>query len=53
MISDGPVECLGRHFPNDEARRDVLPGEADGRSSRDPVFRKIEGFPIGELMRTS
>ena len=43
---DGPVECLGLSFENDEQRRayfldklrDIL---------KDKEFRKIEGFPIG------
>lgn len=41
------VECLGKTFPNDEERRkyylDIL-----REKLKDPVFRKIEGFPIGE-----
>ncbi len=28
MATQGSVECLGMTFPNDEARRDVLHGEA-------------------------
>jgi hypothetical protein len=44
---DGPVECLGMTFDNDEARRkhflDLL-----AKKLKDPEFRKIEGFPIGE-----
>jgi 16S rRNA G966 N2-methylase RsmD len=43
----GPLECLGQTFPNDEARRahftDLL-----REKLKDPAFRKIEGFPIGE-----
>ncbi len=43
----GPVECLGITFPNDEERRkhflDIL-----REKLKDPEFRKIEGFPIGE-----
>jgi len=42
-----PVECLGQTFPNDEARRahftDLL-----RKKLKDPTFRKIEGFPIGD-----
>ena len=43
----GPVECLGHTFPSDEARREhylALLAE----KLKDPEFRKIEGFPIGE-----
>ncbi|RLC55647.1 MAG: DNA methylase [Candidatus Cloacimonadota bacterium] len=42
-----PVTCLGMKFDNDEARRtyftDIL-----RKKLKDPEFRKIEGFPIGE-----
>jgi len=42
-----PVTCLGIKFDNDEARRiyftDILRDKL-----KDPQFRKIEGFPIGE-----
>jgi len=45
--ASGPVECLGMTFENDEARRehflDLL-----REKLKDPEFRKIEGFPIGE-----
>ena len=44
---DGPVECLGKTFENDTARREhylVILAE----KLKDPEFRKIEGFPIGE-----
>ena len=45
--AQGPVECLGQTFPNDEARRahftDLL-----REKLKDPAFRKIEGFPIGK-----
>jgi hypothetical protein len=45
--AQGPVECLGQTFPNDDARRshftDLL-----RKKLKDPAFRKIEGFPIGE-----
>lgn len=41
------VECLGTTFPNDEERRkhflDIL-----REKLKDPEFRKIEGFPIGQ-----
>jgi hypothetical protein len=43
----GPVECLGLKFPNDEARRAHFT-EKLREKLKDPAFRKIEGFPIGE-----
>ena len=43
----GPVECLGQTFPSDEARRAHYL-ELLREKLRDPEFRKIEGFPIGE-----
>jgi len=43
----GPVECLGMTFPDDDERRKYfLEKLAD--NLKDPAFRKIEGFPIGE-----
>ena len=46
-VADGPVECLGKTFENDQARREhYLAILAD--KLKDPEFRKIEGFPIGE-----
>ena len=42
-----PVECLGMTFPNDEARRAHFT-EKLREKLKDPDFRKIEGFPIGE-----
>ena len=42
-----PVECLGMTFPNDEARRAFFM-EKLREKLKDPAFRKIEGFPIGE-----
>jgi hypothetical protein len=44
---NGPVECLGMTFPNDEARREYFLGKLKEKL-KDPEFRKIEGFPIGE-----
>jgi len=44
---DGPVTCLGMEFPDDEARR-VHFTEFLREKLKDPEFRKIEGFPIGE-----
>ncbi|MBL1294159.1 MAG: hypothetical protein COB61_009830 [Thiotrichales bacterium] len=44
---DGPVECLGLTFANDAERRaHYLTLLAE--KLKDPEFRKIEGFPIGE-----
>ena len=43
----GPVECLGMTFENEEKRRDFFL-EKLREKLKDPEFRKIEGFPIGE-----
>jgi len=45
--SKGPVECLGMTFENDEARREHFL-EKLAEKLKDPEFRKIEGFPLGE-----
>jgi len=45
--STGPVECLGMTFENDEKRREHFL-EKLREKLKDPEFRKIEGFPIGE-----
>ena len=42
---DQPVVCLGREFPNDQARREYYREELRKKL---PELRKIEGFPIGE-----
>ena len=42
----GPVECLGMTFENDEERREYFLGTLREKL-KDPEFRKIEGFPIG------
>ncbi len=42
-----PVTCLGITFENDEARRAHFTEELREKL-RDPEFRKIEGFPIGD-----
>lgn len=42
-----PVECLGLSFPNDAARREHFLSILREKL-KDPEFRKIEGFPIGE-----
>ncbi|NIN66534.1 MAG: DNA methylase, partial [Anaerolineae bacterium] len=43
----GSVECLGMTFESDEARREYFL-EKLREKLKDPEFRKIEGFPIGE-----
>ena len=45
--SDGPVECLGMEFESDGARREYFLNILREKL-KDPEFRKIEGFPIGE-----
>lgn len=45
--SKQPVECLGIKFPNDEARRQYFI-EKLREKLKDPAFRKIEGFPVGD-----
>ncbi|MEI7789127.1 MAG: DNA methyltransferase [Chlorobiaceae bacterium] len=41
-----PVTCLGKTFPDDEARRAYFT-ELLAEKLREPEFRKIEGFPTG------
>jgi DNA modification methylase len=43
----GPVECLGITFESDEARREYFL-ERLRKKLKDPEFRKIEGFPLGQ-----
>ncbi len=43
-----PVECFGRTFPDDEARRSYFLGRLR-EHLLDPAFRQIEGFPVGEV----
>jgi len=45
--SQGPVTCLGMEFENDESRRAYFT-EILRRKLKNPEFKKIEGFPIGE-----
>lgn len=45
--ASGPVECLGQTFPSEEARREHYL-KLLAEKLKDPEFRKIEGFPIGE-----
>lgn len=47
VVNEGPVECLGMTFENDERRREYFLEKLRERL-KDPEFRKIEGFPIGE-----
>ena len=47
VVDEGPVECLGMTFENDEKRREYFL-EKLREKLKDPDFRKIEGFPIGE-----
>lgn len=43
---EGPVECLGQTFPNDQARREHYL-KLLAEKLKDPDFRKQEGFPKG------
>ncbi len=45
--SQSPVECLGMTFENDDKRREYFL-EKLREKLKDPEFRKIEGFPIGD-----
>lgn len=45
--NDSPVICLGIKFENDTARRDYFT-ELLREKLKDPEFRSIEGFPLGE-----
>lgn len=42
----GPVECLGQTFSSEQARREHFL-KLLAEKLKDPVFRKIEGFPLG------
>ncbi len=46
-IENRKVECLGMTFENDEARRAHFI-EKLREKLKDPEFRKIEGFPLGD-----
>ena len=51
----GTVECLGQTFVNDDARREHFMNLLR-ENLKDPVFRKIEGFPLGsdeDILRLS
>ena len=43
---NSPVECLGRTFPSEQARREHFL-ELLAEKLKDPEFRKQEGFPVG------
>jgi DNA modification methylase/predicted RNA-binding Zn-ribbon protein involved in translation (DUF1610 family) len=45
-VDEGPVECLGLTFSNDEERRKYFREKLEEKL-KDPEFRKIEGFPKG------
>jgi len=47
VVNEGPVICLGQEFKNDDARREYFTNLLKEKL-KDPDFRKIEGFPIGE-----
>lgn len=47
QASQGPLTCLGRSFANEEERRSYFT-EKLREKLKDPAFRQIEGFPIGE-----
>jgi hypothetical protein len=46
-VNNGPVVCLGQEFENDAARREHFTALLREKL-KDPEFRKIEGFPIGD-----
>ena len=45
--AQGTVECLGMAFPSDDARRAYFTAKLREKL-KDPEFRKVEGFPVGE-----
>lgn len=45
--NESPVVCLGIEFENDTVRRDYFT-ELLSEKLKDPEFRSIEGFPLGE-----
>ena len=47
VVDEGTVECLGMTFESDEKRREYFL-EKLCEKLKDPEFREIEGFPIGE-----
>ena len=54
-VTEGAVECLGRTFPSEDARRDHY-RKLLAEKLRDPEFRKTPGFPQGtdeDILRLS
>jgi DNA modification methylase len=47
VMESEEVECLGMTFSNDAARREYFLDKLR-KKLKDPAFRNIEGFPIGE-----
>ena len=47
VVPNGPVECLGMIF-EDDGKRQVYFLEKLREKLKDPDFRKIDGFPLGE-----
>lgn len=47
LAEKGPVTCLGMTFENDEERRQHFTQKLREKL-KDPEFRKIEGFPLGD-----
>jgi hypothetical protein len=45
--ASGPVECLGRKFESDTARREHFLSLLSEKL-KDPAFRSTEGFPVGD-----
>ena len=45
--ASGPLTCLGRQFPDEEARRAFFRARL-AEHLADPDFRATEGFPVGE-----
>ena len=46
--ANGPVECLGQAFASEQARREHFL-KLLVEKLKDPTFRKLEGFPQGDL----
>ncbi len=47
VMESDKVECLGLTFPNDQAHRAFFLDKLREKL-KEPAFRKLEGFPIGE-----
>ncbi len=46
VAESDPVECLGKVFPSDAARREYYLRRL-AEKLKDPEFRRMEGFPVG------